>query len=109
MTKTKFRATRSFYGDLGNFRRNQIVELDAGDKTVKELVSKELLTTDLEVSRRPGKPVGGVKPKAEKKLEDLNVEQLKAFAAKNNIALGDATKKADILAAIQLATEAAAA
>ncbi len=108
MSTTKYRATRSFYGDLGNFRRNQIVEFDPSDKTVKELLTKELLTTDLNVTRRPGKALGAAEPKAEKKLEDMTVDQLKALAAEKNIDLGDATKKADIVAAIQLAIEPAA-
>lgn len=34
-------------------------------------------------------------------LEELTVAELKAYAAANNIDLGEATKKADILAAIQ--------
>lgn len=34
-------------------------------------------------------------------LEELTVAELKAFAAANNIDLGEATKKADILAAIK--------
>ncbi|WP_159840209.1 hypothetical protein [Nocardia sp. CY41] len=49
-------------------------------------------------------------PDAEPELEgepseSWTVAQLQAFAKSNDIDLGDATKKADILAAIQLATE----
>lgn len=39
-------------------------------------------------------------------LDDLTVEQLKAFAAEKSIDLGEATKKADIRAAIDKAIEA---
>lgn len=36
-----------------------------------------------------------------KPIEDMKVDELKAYAAKNNIDLGEATKKADILKIIQ--------
>lgn len=39
-------------------------------------------------------------------LSDLTVDQLKALAADRSIDLGDATTKADIIAAIELAGEA---
>lgn len=38
-------------------------------------------------------------------LDAMTVDELKAFAAENGIDLGDATKKADIRAAIELAIE----
>ena len=41
----------------------------------------------------------------DKPLDQMKVDELKQFAADNSIDLGDATKKDDILAAIQLATE----
>jgi hypothetical protein len=96
MSKTTYRATRSFYGDLGNFRRNQIVELDPSDKTVKELITKELLSTDLGDKR-----VGDAAPS----LDKMTVDQLKAHAFSNNIDLGSATKKDEILAVIQSASK----
>jgi hypothetical protein len=40
-----------------------------------------------------------------KAVEDMTVAELKAYATENNIDLGDATKKDDILAAIQKAGE----
>lgn len=36
-----------------------------------------------------------------KPIEDMKVDELKAYAAENNIDLGEATKKADILKVIQ--------
>lgn len=39
-------------------------------------------------------------------LTKMTVDELKAFAEANEIDLGDATKKADILSAIELAVEA---
>lgn len=36
-----------------------------------------------------------------KPIEDMKVDELKAYAAENNIDLGEATKKADILKIIQ--------
>lgn len=41
----------------------------------------------------------------ESTLAQLTVEQLKALAAERKIDLGDATRKADIIAAIELAAE----
>lgn len=38
----------------------------------------------------------------------MTVPELKAFAAERNVDLGDATKKADIIAALELAAEEAA-
>lgn len=48
-------------------------------------------------------PSGSTAPKLE--LSAMTIEALKALAAQNDIDLGDATKKADIIAAIQLAEE----
>lgn len=39
--------------------------------------------------------------KAVEAVEEMTVAELKAYAAANNIDLGEATKKADILAAIK--------
>lgn len=38
---------------------------------------------------------------AETNVDEMTVDELKAYAAANNIDLGEATKKADILAAIK--------
>ena len=45
--------------------------------------------------------VEGGKDEIGKALEDMTVAELKAYAAENNIDLGGATKKEDILAVIQ--------
>lgn len=44
-------------------------------------------------------------PLVEVNLDDMTAAQLKAYAEENGIDLGDATKKDDIRAAIQLALE----
>lgn len=41
----------------------------------------------------------------EKTLDDMKVDELKAYADGHNIDLGEATKKADILAVIQAASQ----
>ena len=45
------------------------------------------------------------KPKAEKPLEKRTVDELRQYAADNNVDLGEATKKEDILAAIAAAQQ----
>lgn len=100
--KKPFRATRSFFGDLGNFRRNQVVELDPTDKTVKELITKELLSEDTNVPDRRAKAPASTEP-SDQKLEDLTIDQLKALAAEKQIDLGDAKKHAEIVAVIEKA------
>ncbi|MEH6676139.1 hypothetical protein [Phenylobacterium sp.] len=50
-----------------------------------------------------------VEDDGEKGLADLSVNELKALAESEQIDLGDATKKADIVATIELAREAKAA
>lgn len=52
--------------------------------------------------RRYHKTVKAVEEKAAvEAVEEMTVAELKAYAAANNIDLGEATKKADILAAIK--------
>lgn len=53
-------------------------------------------------------PVKGGKSAGDGALEDQTVPKLKALAEAEEIDLGDATKKADIIAAIELAREAKA-
>jgi hypothetical protein len=48
---------------------------------------------------------GGTAPSTETGLKSMTVAELKAHAEQNGIDLGDATKKADIIAAIELADE----
>lgn len=43
----------------------------------------------------------------ERPLAEMSVKELKALAAARNVDLGDATKKDDIVAALELAAEAA--
>lgn len=46
-----------------------------------------------------------LEPDAETDISKMTVDELKAFAEANEIDLGDATKKADLLSAIELALE----
>ena len=48
--------------------------------------------------------VDAVENAADEPIEEMKVEELKAYAAKHNIDLAGATTKADILAAIQAAS-----
>lgn len=48
-------------------------------------------------------PKQAVDPGKPRELESMTVAELKDYAAKHDIDLGDATKKADIIAAIELA------
>lgn len=52
--------------------------------------------------------LGLAEPAGEPALADLTVAQLKAIAVERGVDLGDASKKADIVAALELAAEAAA-
>ena len=52
-----------------------------------------------------GNGAGSEPPAGGSGLEDKTVAQLRAHAEENGIDLGDATKKADIIAAIELAGE----
>lgn len=64
--------------------------------------------TDREMWERKGYKVVGSEPATEtgeegRELGDMTVAKLKALAEEKNIDLGDATKKADIVAAIEAA------
>lgn len=75
-----------------------------GALTVTDEEAQQLLDS----GRLDGDPEDLPDPDAEDDAEDLSnlkVDQLKALAAKEEIDLGDATKKDDIIAAIQLARE----
>ena len=48
-----------------------------------------------------GYEVTGEADAVEKPVSKMNLDELKAYAAENNIDLGEATKKADILKVIQ--------
>lgn len=54
---------------------------------------------------RPDRPAGAGEVDQDKPLDKRTVDQLKAFAAEHEIDLGEATRKADILAAIHDAVE----
>lgn len=70
----------------------EIIEGDLATVAVREKWAEEVAENELE----QGKP----------SLDDMSVDDLMAYAEENNIELGDAKKKADIRAAIDLALEA---
>lgn len=90
-----------------------IVTLEFPGKPDDEVVSRpiaigEVITGDLAavaVAEKWAEPVEDQKPAEPINLDDMTVDQLKAYAAEKGIDLGDATKKADIRAAIELAAE----
>lgn len=103
---TKF--TNYTAGPKGLNTVNGLVYVDAGE------------TVDVEISEAEAKSAKDTgwfsRPKAAdeaddgpKELGDMTVNELKAVAEAEEIDLGDATKKADIVAAIELAREAKAA
>jgi hypothetical protein len=55
-----FKATRSFYGDLGNIRRDQLIEVDEREhrKTIDTLLSRGLIVEQAgkQPARTPRKP-----------------------------------------------------
>lgn len=87
----KYRALKSFFGDLGSIRRNQIVidpESRIGKKTLDELVDKRKLLVRVGDESSDG-------------LDKLTVGKLKELAAKREIDLGSARTKPAILEAIR--------
>lgn len=65
----------------------------------------EEITGDLAATAVKHKQATAVEPEEDSGLNTLTVPQLKELAAERGIDLGDATKKADIIAAIELAEE----
>lgn len=77
---------------------------EALSRTIKvgEIITGDLAT--VAVREKWAEPVGAEPPAEDgPSLDDMTVDQLKAFAEEHKIDLGDATKKADIRAAIDLA------
>lgn len=66
------------------------------DKDVEALVSKGAIVT--EPCKAPEGPKGSVKS-----IDNMKVDELKAYAAEHNIDIDGVEKKADILAAIKAA------
>lgn len=75
----------------------------------RRIAAGEIITGDLAqvaVDNKWAKEVGDENEAAEPKaLDDMTAKELKAYAAEHNIDLGDASKKDDIRAAIDLAIE----
>lgn len=84
----KYRALKSFYGDLGSIRRNQILTLDAS-RTLDTLLKRNLLVA--------------VGDEASDGLDKLTIGKLKELATKREIDLAGARTKLDILAALRAA------
>lgn len=78
-------------GQTGEFHDEEAEQLVAGGYGVY---------ADTPRTRAAARPAGPGPDSGEKPVERMNVEQLKAYAAEHDIALGDATKKAEILAAV---------
>ena len=74
-------------------------------KIIVKFNEKGVFETDEKAVAEKLKELGHtvVEAKEEKKtnVDEMTVDELKAYAAANNIDLGEATKKADILAAIK--------
>jgi len=82
----------------------KLIEMANGDATILvEVDSKghERAVANGYEPKAPGKPA-----KSDGGIGDMSVAELKAYAASKSIDLGDATKKADILAAIEAAEKA---
>lgn len=84
--------------------QEKVYSLEASDK-VAAAISKlpESFLDEYGVRVAGGKVKAESAPPAEKPLADRSVAELKAYAAENQIDLGEASKKADILAAIEAA------
>jgi hypothetical protein len=81
-------------------------------RTMSEADAKHLVVLGVLSPIEGGKSEPAPKNKAEgaadnnkSDYEDMTVAELKEYAEKNGIDLGDATKKADIIAAIELSDE----
>lgn len=81
-------------GDVGVariIRRGGIVPAEVSEDQVKHLVRKGFIEKMTSAEPRP--------------VDKMTVEELKAYASKRSIDLGEATKKDEILAAVQAAAE----
>lgn len=91
-------------GPKGLNAKNGLVYVEAG-----KTVDVEISDAEAASAKATGwfsRPEVVADDEGEKGLEDLTVNELKALAEDEKIDLGDATKKADIIAAIELAREA---
>lgn len=73
-------------------------------KIIAKFNEKGVFETDEKAVAEMLKELGHTVVEAEEKktnVDEMTVDELKAYAAANNIDLGEATKKADILAAIK--------
>lgn len=73
-------------------------------KIIAKFNEKGVFETDEKAVAEMLKELGHTVVEAEEKktnVDEMTVDELKAYAAENNIDLGEATKKADILAAIK--------
>lgn len=70
-------------------------------KIIAKFNEKGVFETDEKAVAEMLKELGHTVVEAEKEVDEMTVDELKAYAAENNIDLGEATKKADILAAIK--------
>ena len=74
-------------------------------KIIAKFNEKGVFETDNKEVAEKLKALGHTVVEAEDKkktnVDEMTVDELKAYAAENNIDLGEATKKADILAAIK--------
>ncbi len=70
-------------------------------KIVAKFNEKGVFETDNKEVAEKLKALGHTVVEVETNVDEMTVDELKAYAAENNIDLGEATKKADILAAIK--------
>lgn len=77
------------------------------DKFRGETLPDDVPREQIETLLRLGK-IAEAEPEGEKPLAKRTNAEIQAYAEENGIDLGDATKKDDMLAAIELAAEAAA-
>ncbi len=80
----------------------------SNDDKIKTIIwmrpsGSEIETNDLPATVEYAKSLGWERVDSEKSLDKMTVPELKDYAEANEIDLGDATKKPDILAAIEAA------
>lgn len=83
---------------------NIIWDAESKKRPLCKFVKGVFETNDAAVAEKlkgMGYEVTGEADAVEKSIDKMNLDELKAYAAENNIDLGEATKKADILKVIQ--------
>lgn len=95
----KAKVVKAFPGRPDNEIRTRTIE--EGEVISGDLAQVAVREEWAEVVEDDASPAAG----DQKTLDDMTVDELKAFAAEKEIDIGDATKKADIRAAIELALE----